>query len=298
MYRVFTISLIIPTLGKTDKLLLLLESLEKQIFKNFDLLIIDQSDNYGVKELAMMWRAKLNIKYIHSNKKGLSYNRNLGLAQAKGGIIGFPDDDCFYASDTLSNVNNFFKQHTEFSILSGKQVDPKTRKTHQFVLRKSREIYLHDVFNAGNSITIFLKRPQQQPQLLFDEKFGIGAPFGGAEETDYIFRLLESHKKGYYSEDVIIYHKISGFDEMTDQKTFYYAMGTGAFFRKEFRYLRCFSLFFSLILFKGIIGTIMAGITFNKIVLKYRLAKLRGYFFGFFKYRKSVEDQENSRTIV
>lgn len=298
MYKCNDISLIMPTLGDTKEIVLMLESLERQIFKNFELIIIDQSEHFNIEELVQTWGKKLNVQYFRSHKKGLSFNRNMGLAQAKGEIIGFPDDDCFYAIDTLLNVNKFFKQHTEISILSGKQVDPKTHKSHQFVLRKSREIYLHDVFNAGNSVTIFFKRQQHQPQLLFDEKFGIGAPFGGAEETDYLYRLLESHKKGYYSEDVIIYHKISGYDDMTTKKTFYYAMGTGAFFRKDFRYLKCFSLFFSLILFRGIIGTIIAGITFNKIVLKYRSTKLRGYIFGFFKYRKSVVDQENSSTIV
>ncbi|HBF4089696.1 TPA: glycosyltransferase family 2 protein, partial [Clostridioides difficile] len=86
------ISLIMPTLNRYDDIYLLMDSLENQTYKNFELIVVDQNDNSKVKEIVDKYIDKLDIKYIKSSKKGLSYNRNVGIDNAVGQIIGFPDD--------------------------------------------------------------------------------------------------------------------------------------------------------------------------------------------------------------
>lgn len=104
------ISLIMPTLNRYDDIYLLMDSLENQTYKNFELIVVDQNDNSKVKEIVDKYIDKLDIKYIKSSKKGLSYNRNVGIDNAVGQIIGFPDDDCVYENDTLEKVINFFNK--------------------------------------------------------------------------------------------------------------------------------------------------------------------------------------------
>lgn len=71
------ISLIMPTLNRYDDIYLLMDSLENQTYKNFELIVVDQNDNSKVKEIVDKYIDKLDIKYIKSSKKGLSYNRNV-----------------------------------------------------------------------------------------------------------------------------------------------------------------------------------------------------------------------------
>ena len=45
------VSLIMPTLNRYNDIYLLMESLEKQTYKNFELIIVDQNKNDKVKEI-------------------------------------------------------------------------------------------------------------------------------------------------------------------------------------------------------------------------------------------------------
>ncbi|HBF5453835.1 TPA: glycosyltransferase, partial [Clostridioides difficile] len=61
------ISLIMPTLNRYDDIYLLMDSLENQTYKNFELIVVDQNDNSKVKEIVDKYIDKLDIKYIKSS---------------------------------------------------------------------------------------------------------------------------------------------------------------------------------------------------------------------------------------
>lgn len=63
------ISLIMPTLNRYDDIYLLMDSLENQTYKNFELIVVDQNDNSKVKEIVDKYIDKLDIKYIKSSKR-------------------------------------------------------------------------------------------------------------------------------------------------------------------------------------------------------------------------------------
>lgn len=104
------VSLIMPTLNRFDDIYRFMDSLLEQTYKNFELIVVDQNDNDKVKEIVDKYVDHLDIKYIKSNKKGLSYNRNLGIDVAKGEVLAFPDDDCAYKPDTIEKAINFFEK--------------------------------------------------------------------------------------------------------------------------------------------------------------------------------------------
>ncbi|WP_265324580.1 glycosyltransferase family 2 protein [Clostridioides difficile] len=63
------ISLIMPTLNRYDDIYLLMDSLENQTYKNFELIVVDQNDNSKVKEIVDKYIDKLDIKYIKALKR-------------------------------------------------------------------------------------------------------------------------------------------------------------------------------------------------------------------------------------
>ena len=99
-----------PTINVTTELDLFLKSLKAQTYKNFELIVVDQNEGYDVFEIVKNYEEDFKIKYVRSDEKGLSLNRNRGLVLMEGEIAGFPDDDCEYQPDTLEKVTSFLKK--------------------------------------------------------------------------------------------------------------------------------------------------------------------------------------------
>lgn len=89
----------------------LLNTITKQIFTDFEIIVADHSLNYDVKDVCSNFD-KLNIVYIkNEQKRGNSpANLNVGLDYAKGDIIKIMfQDDFFVSVKSLSIISNFFE---------------------------------------------------------------------------------------------------------------------------------------------------------------------------------------------
>ena len=184
-------SLILCTVNREKEVIDFLDSLVEQIYKNFEVIVVDQNYDNRVKNIIEKYTC-LNIIYLKSDL-GLSKARNIGLKRAIGDIVCFPDDDCTYPFVLLENVKNFFEKNV-YHILMGKTVDFKTGK---IVAGSNRliEQELTKFYTLGSSTTLFIKNNHQ---IIFDERFGLGSIYASEEENELIFRLLKNGYKGYY----------------------------------------------------------------------------------------------------
>ena len=103
-------SLIVCTLGRYEELDQLFESLRKQTYSDFEVILVDQNDKDYLNEIINEYSNEFDIRHIFS-EKGLSRARNIGLKYVSGQIVAFPDDDCWYPIDLLERVNNFFQDN-------------------------------------------------------------------------------------------------------------------------------------------------------------------------------------------
>ena len=84
------ISIIIPTLNRYKYLHEALLSLENQTYKKFEVIIVDQSDNFN-KDFYNNY--ELDIKLIYQKNKALWQARNSAVKKARGEYFLFFDDD-------------------------------------------------------------------------------------------------------------------------------------------------------------------------------------------------------------
>ena len=56
------VSLIMPTINRYDEIYLLMDSLKRQTYKNFELIVIDQNNNDKVKEIVDNYVNDMDIK--------------------------------------------------------------------------------------------------------------------------------------------------------------------------------------------------------------------------------------------
>lgn len=262
-------SLIIATLGRKKELLELIESIKNSDYEtnNLEIIIVDQNEKgFLDKELSKF--ENLNIKHIHSDIKGLSYNRNIGLSYASGDIICFPDDDCKFYENTLNEVSNILLS-SNIDFCMGQIYDRETKKD---VIKKwSKKEFKVNRFNSyfiNSSITMFIKK---EYILNFDENLGVGARFGSCEDADLIYKILENKAKGIYTPNIELWHPEPNYQEISLEKVKNYASGFGYFVRKNTDVIKVLLLF--LLVGKKTIQFIMN-------ILNKRFQK--GYFNSFF----------------
>lgn len=277
------VSLIMPTLNRFDDIYIYMDSLLEQTYKNFELIVVDQNDNDKVKEIVDKYVDRLDIKYIKSNKKGLSYNRNIGIAAAQGKILAFPDDDCAYKPDTIEKAINFFEKNKEYKIYSCKTMDFNEVDTFKRMYNGTCDINSLNVMDTITSITFFVLF-EDKDYLMFDERLGVGGEFGAGEEVDYILELLSRGYKGRYFGDDIIYHPAKKHSKSKEkyQRDFNYGRGFGALCKKEIVY-RKNKKFIKIMAYKIIRN--IGGIVLNKD-RDYHTATIKGRINGFKEYKK------------
>lgn len=113
-----SIDLLIATFERKGELDRLLTSLEKQTYKNFHIWLADQNPP-GFLDDMLASHSDLPLTRIMLPSRGVSAARNSLLAMAQGELIAFPDDDCWYAPDTLANVVDAFRKHPQCGVLLG-----------------------------------------------------------------------------------------------------------------------------------------------------------------------------------
>jgi glycosyltransferase involved in cell wall biosynthesis len=102
------ISIITPVYNAAEHLEKCLESILKQTFKDFELLIINDGSADASGRICDMFAEKDNrIRVFHTQNRGVSAARNLGLSSFKGKFVCFVDADDWIEGDYLST---FYKQ--------------------------------------------------------------------------------------------------------------------------------------------------------------------------------------------
>ncbi len=207
-------SVVIPTFNDSQRLSLLVKSLENQTINNFEVIVVDDGSTDDTKEVVEELKNKshLSIQYFYLNNTdifGAGIARNFGARKAKGNVLIFLDQDNV-AHPKL--IENYLREHKKKDIILGYYAGYGNQKYYYDInklksaVKKNKVIktniseFRKDIFNNPNlyknqewkffvsanfSIkrTLFLK-------FLFDENI---ISWGG-EDIDFGYRLI---KKGY-----------------------------------------------------------------------------------------------------
>lgn len=212
-----TISVLIATKNRPKQLAQTLHSLEHSTILPSEIIIIDQSNNFLTKKIIKRYK-KNKIVYIKTNTNGKSRALNLGISQASGNIFAFTDDDCIIEANWISEINSFFENYSELSLLFG--------KTEPFLpsISKNKNRTCLCTFNKGtNKISVTSKPGKHWEDIGYGnnmairasifEKIGVfktwlgpGSIGSNAEDAELTLRALIHNYKVGYSSSVIVFH--------------------------------------------------------------------------------------------
>lgn len=100
-------SFIVPVYNTSKYLKKCLDSLVKQTFKDFEIIIVNDGSTDNSKDIISKYESKhRNIKVINEENQGLSMARNNGVKKASGKYIIFIDSDDYVEKDLLKQIDN------------------------------------------------------------------------------------------------------------------------------------------------------------------------------------------------
>lgn len=225
------VSLIVATLNRVTEFDRLLTSLDSQSCKDFELIIVDQNED-GRLQPVLQKHGELPIRHLHC-EPGASRARNVGLRAAKGDLIGFPDDDCWYPERLVETVTKWFQSNPEFGGLfamlrdeNGDPVGPRWPDRPCPCTRTT--LWDHGITPIG-----FLRRQVTDAIGFFDERLGPGAPSGyySGEDTDYFLRPLTRGIPMCLDPTIVVYHPSFHAPDRLREKAYPYAKGAGYIMR-------------------------------------------------------------------
>lgn len=144
------ISIIIPVYNVKSYLSIALDSVIAQTYSVLEIIIVDDGSTDGSADVCDCYAQKDDrIRVIHTNNKGLSSARNLGLSIAKGSFVSFIDSDDWIEPFTIEVMLNAALR-TKASIVSGRSCREYVGETIHSPKREKDQYVYHgyDIYSA------------------------------------------------------------------------------------------------------------------------------------------------------
>lgn len=191
------ISVIIPTYNRGNVIHKALDSVLKQTYKRWELIIVDDGSTDDTRIRLEPYLKNENIKYHYKNNEGVSSARNLGMMNSKGEYISFLDSDDEFEKNKLEvQLSEMLQFNSSFSICNGIEIigmksNVSSKYSQSFVFGQS--------FLLSNRVPIcasfFMIR--NNLQLIFNEELKSG------EDSDFVMRFLISGEILFVKEPLV-----------------------------------------------------------------------------------------------
>ena len=218
------------TKDRTRELAKLLQSLDRQHLRSFELIVSDQNADDRLLPVLTPFLQQFRLRHIRSSG-GASRGRNAGLPLATGRYVGFPDDDCWYPPDLLATVGRLFRDYPEWHIVCGRSVDEDMRNTQGRWLENVTPANRRNVLRIGIEYTVFARSAAVAAAGSFDEAIGVGAgtPWGSGEITDFLLSAIKARQTVIYTPEIYVHHpeKVADYSRRARDRQFAYARGIG-----------------------------------------------------------------------
>lgn len=192
------LSVVVCTRNRPEDLRACVASILTSPSRDFELLVIDQSDAASVAaaNIAALYAEDSRLRYLPTASRGLSRARNEALAQARTGILAFTDDDCRVEPAWVDQVLAFFDARSDVAMAFGAVVAPEEvmAKGHVATFAPRDETFCRRFPSPmepwGIGANMAFRRETVARVGAFDPELGAGAQIPAGEELDFTIRVL------------------------------------------------------------------------------------------------------------
>ncbi|WP_160311594.1 glycosyltransferase [Streptacidiphilus melanogenes] len=220
------VSVIVCTRDRTAMLPACLDSLLRLSYPRLEILLVDNAPSDDTTRELVLTRYGDRIRYLREPAPGLSWARNCGLAEARGEICAFTDDDVIVDDEWISALTDVFEADHRVACVTGFIAPAELDTEAQLVI----EAYAP----AGRGFapqTWSLRGAQEDPMVQFsagrfgcganmafrtevlrgfrgfDRATGTGSPARGGEDLLAFQQVLTAGHTIAYQPDAVVWHR-------------------------------------------------------------------------------------------
>lgn len=219
-------AVVISTRNRGKKIAPLVESVLASNERNFEMVIVDQSDGTETEEAVAPFLSDSRLRFTRSPLRGTSRGRNLAVSMTTAPIIVITDDDCIVPPEWLTRMMQPFEQNPRVGVVFC-NVDPVPVQELGFTpsIHFSANRTVTTVDEAWKSARhrlalgagMAVRRTTFEELRGFDELLGPGSTFPSCEDNDLAWRALLRGWLVYENADVTVMH--DGFRPLSEVRS-------------------------------------------------------------------------------
>lgn len=103
-------SVIVPVYNRPGELDELLESLTKQTYQNFEVIVVEDGSAFKADHIVARWEKELSLRYFYKENTGQGFSRNFGFEKAEGEFLLVFDSDCLIPPHYFEAVEQYLEK--------------------------------------------------------------------------------------------------------------------------------------------------------------------------------------------
>lgn len=137
------ISVIIPTHNRAHYIVETIESVTKQSFSEFEIIIVDDGSTDDTRAVIGEYADLPNFHYYYQENQGRSAARNFGMEKASGEYLMFLDSDDHLLPGALETLYSVARQYPESGVVGGRG---------KFIDDRGQPLYAKEYFGLQNEV--------------------------------------------------------------------------------------------------------------------------------------------------
>lgn len=196
------VTVIIPAYNAGRTIADTLRSLEKQNFRDFEVIVVDDGSSDNTAEAVKKFP---KVRLLGEKNAGPAAARNYGAREAKGDILVFTDSDCVASPDWLSQMVLPFEDRNIVGV-QGRYKSKQRGIVARFIqleiekryekMAKQKYIDFIGSYSAAYRKNVFLEASG------FDESFRIAS----GEDTELSYKISKAGHKMVFRQSAVVYH--------------------------------------------------------------------------------------------
>ncbi len=201
--------MVVPVYNRPEEIRELLQSLSKQTYKDFEVIIVEDGSDVSSEEVVRSFQDSLNIKYFVKENEGQGFARNFGFKKANGNYYVIFDSDCIIPPDYFELVHKQL-QEGEIDAYGGPDKAHESFSIVQKAINQTMTSFFTTGGTRGGKLQVAEYHPRSFNMGLKKEVFaktgGYIIPFMG-EDIEWTIRIIKHGFKTSLIPEAFVYHK-------------------------------------------------------------------------------------------
>lgn len=201
-------SVVIPAYNAASFILETLDSVARQTYKYFEIVVVDDGSVDGTYEAVRQWcrsNPTVSLKLISQTNKGIGGARNSGVRKARGEFVAFLDADDYWLENKLASIARYLGESPKTDLVCHDEWIEKdgcrTLRTYGPYLSYKEFLFKRNCISTGATI---IRRSMVAEAGWFSEDLG----FNGVEDYEFWMRVAKVGAQIEYLHEVLGVYRI------------------------------------------------------------------------------------------